>query len=478
MSAYAPHSEPSVPAPENDLVADIGALFGWLWQGKGWIVAAALICALLASLIWSTLPTRFDATTSIMIDPRGLQVIENAVTPDTRNGEANVAIVESQKRVLISDAVLTRVVARENLAAHPEYGAKLPGLMASFKAALKALTGGAADREKNASLAALRTLRKNVRTSRVVGSFVLDLSVRAPDADLAARLANAIASEYTAYEIESRRELAQRANIALTSRLDTLRSGVVTAEDKVEAFKANAGIVGFNGRLSSEQQLSEITTQLANASAATARARSRFEQVQSLRRSGAGAEAIAEAVQSASVRQLRARYAAASQTAGALATQLRGRHPRLVAARAEVSDLSRQIGGELSRIERTAKFDYERAVSEERRLADARAKIVADATSTSGAMVELRQLERDADAHRQVFQAFLVRAREVGEQQALDTSVTRILSPAVPASTASSLSLKVALVLGLIAGLALGALIALVRGALRSRRRAMTAAMA
>lgn len=458
------------PKPEGDLVADIGVIVRWLWQGKGWMVLSSVIFALLAALVWTNLPTHYGATSSLMIDPRGLQVVENDVTPGGRTGEANIAIVESQKRVLISDAVLSRVVEREQLAAHPEYGAKQPEMFALLKSSLKSLMGAAPDaRRPDPALVALRTLRGDVRTARVVGSFVIELSVRAPEPELAADLTNAIAAEYIAYEFESRQALAERATTALTARLDQLRARVVTAEERVEGFKAENGIVGFNGRLSREQQLTEITTRLAAARAATARARGAFEQVQRLRQTGAGPDAISEAVQSAGVRQLRARYAAASQTANALSTQLLPRHPRLVAARAEVSDLGRQIGGELNRIERAARFDLERAEAEEARLTTEHARIVSDATTTSSALVSLRELERDATANRQVFEAFLVRAREIAEQQTLDTSATRILSPAVPPSGASSLSLKMALALGLMLGLAVGAMVALARGIVRDR---------
>ena len=46
------------------------------------------------------------------------------------------------------------------------------------------------------------------------------------------------------------------------------------------------------------------------------------------------------------------------------------------------------------------------------------------------AMVGLRELERDAQASRDIYQAFLVRARETGAQEQVDTKNIRVLSKA------------------------------------------------
>jgi Mrp family chromosome partitioning ATPase len=50
--------------------------------------------------------------------------------------------------------------------------------------------------------------------------------------------------------------------------------------------------------------------------------------------------------------------------------------------------------------------------------------------ATNEAMVSLRELERDVLASRAVYEAFLVRARETGEQERIDTKNIRVISPA------------------------------------------------
>jgi len=57
-------------------------------------------------------------------------------------------------------------------------------------------------------------------------------------------------------------------------------------------------------------------------------------------------------------------------------------------------------------------------------------KLKSNAMTTNEAMVTLRELERDVQANRAVYEAFLVRARETGAQERLDTKNIRVISQA------------------------------------------------
>jgi uncharacterized protein involved in exopolysaccharide biosynthesis len=52
--------------------------------------------------------------------------------------------------------------------------------------------------------------------------------------------------------------------------------------------------------------------------------------------------------------------------------------------------------------------------------------------ATGLAFVKLRELEREVEASRAVYESFLVRARETREQERLDTVNVRVLSDAQP----------------------------------------------
>src|SRR6202012_3799868 len=92
--------------------------------------------------------------------------------------------------------------------------------------------------------------------------------------------------------------------------------------------------------------------------------------------------------------------------------------------------LRRMIDEEVHRLVISARTEYESARANEDSLAASLEKLKSNAVTTNEAMVTLRELERDVQASRAVYEAFLVRAKETGEQERLDTKNIRVISRA------------------------------------------------
>jgi uncharacterized protein involved in exopolysaccharide biosynthesis len=113
------------------------------------------------------------------------------------------------------------------------------------------------------------------------------------------------------------------------------------------------------------------------------------------------------------------------------------------------------IAEELRRIAGAAKSDYRRAVASEQALSANLQALKNTTIRSNEAMVKLRELERQAESDRDIYQAFLVRAKEIGVQSGVDTSNTRVISIALPPIRPSGPRLLL-LLMGALAGLALG----------------------
>src|SRR5690606_37675612 len=113
-------------------------------------------------------------------------------------------------------------------------------------------------------------------------------------------------------------------------------------------------------------------------------------------------------------------------------SQLLPSHPSMQQVRQEVATAERQIKEELKRIEQTARLNLERATGNERRLEAQLQNLKKVSSETNNRLVRLRELEREAEAHRSVYSAFLLRSRELAEQQRVDSSMVTVISPAVP----------------------------------------------
>jgi polysaccharide biosynthesis transport protein len=415
-------------APAADI--DLGQIVSTLWRGRTTILAAAALALLAAVLFVLVAPHRFTAVTEILIEPTDLRAVANEATPSSQTTDTQLLQVDSQVRVLTSDDVLRRVVEAEGLAHDPEFTRSPSALRALLDRVMATLGGRQALAKPDPSLAALNALRRRVQAKRAERTYVVDVSVSSEEAAKAARLANAVTQAYLAEQTEVRADAARQVSRSLTGRLNELKQSVQRAEDQVQAFKASHNIVGANGQLVNEQQLADLNNQLAVARARTAAAKARLDQIEAVQRSKTDVGAFPEAVQSQTITALRSQYAEVMRREAEQTTSLGDRHPAVIEIHAQAERLKRMIADEVNRIALAARTDYESARTNEDLLTRNVDALKQSTLATNAAMVTLRELERDVQASRAVYEAFLVRARETGEQERLDTKNIQVISKA------------------------------------------------
>ena len=228
----------------------------------------------------------------------------------------------------------------------------------------------------------------------------------------------------------SQASAARRATNDLSGRLKELRERLRSAETALATYKAQNNFVGTQDALISDQQLSASNQRLSAARAATMDAQARLDQIEASRRTAADAGANSEALQSPTIANLRAQYADARKKYAEQAGELGPRHPALRQTEKQVEDLKRTINEEIDRFAQSAKNDLTRARDFEASLSRALEAQKRQSVQLSQAAVRLRELEREADASRDVYQSFLKRSRETEEQETLNTSAARVIGEA------------------------------------------------
>ena len=119
----------------------------------------------------------------------------------------------------------------------------------------------------------------------------------------------------------------------------------------------------------------------------------------------------------------------------------------------QVEDLRRTINEEVDRFAQSAKNDLTRARDFETSLNKALEAQKRQSVQLSQASVRLRELERDVEASRDVYQSFLKRSRETEEQESLNTSSARIIGEAtLPQRRTFPPAMSVLAMLGLMFG--------------------------
>src|SRR4051812_5640992 len=408
-------------------------LVNLLWRRKIAIAVAALLGATLAVTVGKSLAPRYTATAQLYVDPRELQLVDRELTPRAQDVSGMSMVVESQARLITSNSVLLQVIQQANLDKDPEFGGG--GDARSLMSSLLGLIGlqpraPSAAETKEVQLAALDALNRHITVRKTEKSFIVDIEVWSTDPAKAAMLANTLTSAYLAESRNSQASAARRATSDLSGRLKELRERLRNAETALATYKAQNNFVGTQDALISDQQLSASNQRLSAARAATMDAQARPDKSGGSRRTAADAGAIPEALQSPTIANLRAQYADARKKYAEQAGELGPRHPALRQTEKQVEDLKRTISEEIDRFAQSAKNDLTRARDFEASLNRALEAQKRQSVQLSQAAVRLRELEREADASRDVYQSFLKRSRETEEQETLNTSAARIIGEA------------------------------------------------
>ena len=318
--------------------------------------------------------------------------------------------------------------------------------------------GLAKQREPDPVVAVLQELAPKIGARRQERTYVVDLTASTRDPEKSALIANAIVAAYLEDQADARTTAAKRATDALSGRLHELKDRVREAENRAETFKAQNNLVSASGQLVSEQALSELTNQLTVAGAKADEAKARLDQIEALRRGRVDAGAIAEAVQSQTVAALRAQHGEVLRRKAELTARLGERHPSIADINAQAHDLQQQVDREVGRLSQAARGDYERAQATRQALLARLNGLKQEAVTTNQALVRLRELEREVEASRAVYQAYLTRSRETSEQERVNTTNVRVLSEAnVPNKRAFPPRTLIVLALALMFGAAAGA---------------------
>ncbi|MBU6461945.1 MAG: hypothetical protein KGK01_02275 [Bradyrhizobium sp.] len=423
-----------------------------LWQRKAAIAAAGLICACAAVAVGKSLTPKFSASAELYVDPRELQLVDRELTPRAQDLSGLAMVVESQARLITSNNVLLEVIQSTGIDKDPEFGGVSRGILATMLR-LIGIHPRTADDTKLGQMAALDALNRHVTVKKTDRSFIVDVDVWSCDPAKAAMLANALAHAYLTESRNSQATAARRATKDLSGRLMELKERLRNAENALAIYKAQNNFVGTQDTLISDQQLSASNQRLAAARAAKLDAQAKYDQIESSRRAATDSGAIPEALQSPTIANLRAQYAEARKRYAELASELGPLHPSLRQMEKQVEDLRRTINEEVDRFATAAKNDLTRARDYEASLNKALDAQKRQSVEMSQAAVRLRELERDVDASRDVYQAFLKRSRETEEQESLNTSSARIIGEAtVPQHRAFPPGMSVIAMIGFILG--------------------------
>lgn len=421
---------------------------------RKWLILLIALAGAAAGLLFAKAFTpRYIATAQIYLDPRGLPGFEKEDIATRQDSTGFINFVETQARILTSQVVLDRVVAAEMLATDPEF------VGGAFLARFLGRTSSSENEiERRAN--ALRKLGERIVIRRPERTFIIEISATSNEPRKSARIANAVARAYIDVRSAMQSESARQATSVFTARLEALRERLIAAERQTEDYKAKNGFVGTRDQYVDEQSLKDLNQQSTYAHARLVAAQSRYEELRRARASGADLAALAANLNNATLTNLRSQQAEARQKFADLSAELGPRHPAVKNAAARSAEIRRLVDAELGRIGGSFRKDFDQARGLDEGLRRDVEQLRQKAVGSAQASVQLRDLEREVEASRNIYESFLARSRQSAESQRLDSTSTHIVTTAAPPNARSfppsaALTTSAGFVFGLACGMAL-----------------------
>jgi uncharacterized protein involved in exopolysaccharide biosynthesis len=286
----------------------------------------------------------------------------------------------------------------------------------------------------------LDTFKQRLRVARLGLTYIVSVSFRASGPEVAALMANGVASALVTANRERRDDVVRDAEAQLESKLPGLRSRALAADDDVASSKTANGVIELSDGQTTEQLKSaSLARSLATARLLTLQARARLEQATQLVREGR-----TDAIHSELLDGLRERRAQLMDELARKRAVLGGRHPEMASSEVTLRQLDTQI-----RTERTRSLDSLRsevAAAEEREAALGQSLESAESqlAEIDRKEVKTRTLERQARIETDLQRRHLERAKYLHAFSLMSTQDIQLASSASVPSRSKSYALVVA----------------------------------
>ncbi len=200
-----------------------------------------------------------------------------------------------------------------------------------------------------------------------------------------------------------------------------------------------------------------MTTQISQSHSDTARMEARLAQIRETIAAGKMDGAVTDTLGSPVINDLRQKYLRASKTAAELSAKIGDSHYQVLSLKNEMAQYERLLFEELQRIGETYASDLQVARARETYLNEMMASLISQKAASNETMVHLRELEREADVFKNLYDTFLQRYQDALQREFFPNSEARVISPASLPQSPSWPKAPIVLAGSTLLGLLLGA---------------------
>jgi capsular exopolysaccharide synthesis family protein len=435
-------AEPRAPEPAEPAI-DVRRLLDVLVHRK-WIIlgVAAMVLGLVAARTLRE-PRIYTASVSLVIELQAPRVLGDQVQ-DVEGSSAGFwqtkDFLETQFRILKSDAVSERVVRKLALDRDPDFL-------------------GTKDRQAMQEADAVALLRSRLRVDPERDSRVVNVRVDDRDPKKAALLANTIADEFIQFNLTEKLGTSRSASEWLHDQVDELQGKLAVSESNLYRFKRENDILTASLEDSQSmvaRRLSALNDALTKIREQRAELSAKVHQVREARASGA-LSSLPQVVASPLIQAERTRAQLIGEEIAEARTRYGPDHPKLLALEEKHKAALATIAREEESIARAAEIEERQVADTEGNLTRLWEGVKREAFEVNKKEVDYSRLRREQENNAKIVELVMRRLKDVELASLLRTNNVRLLdaakTPLAPTSPNLRLALMIGLGLGLLAGL-------------------------
>lgn len=459
---------------DDDDEIDLLKLWQTIWYRKWGIISLVLVVTMVAVLAVLAITPIYRAAATLMIEQKGAKVVSIEQVYGLEG--AGSEYLQTQFELLKSRALAERVVRQLNLTTHPEFDPRqqpkplidFKGLLANFdfhKVVPATMPGDLEDPEALTEAEIFDQVTRDFMDRVTIApqgkSQLVQVQVEMADAQTAAIAANALANGFIESQLEATMEMSMTATNWMNGRLSELRAKLKDSEDRLQAFREAENLVDVDGVTTiSAAELSLTGDRMIDARRERAEAESQYRQVQAMRGGGWQRLATIPAVLGHPlIQQFKADQAKAQAKVEELSKRYGPRHPAMKAARSDLNAAEASLKGQVEQIVAGIERNYQLALANENSLRASFNANKSQIQEISRKEFQLRELQREVDSNRALYDTFMTRLKETAATADLETANARVVDPATvptePVKPKKALIVAIAALLALFAGVGL-----------------------
>jgi len=463
------HRQSSADDDEIDLLQ----LWIPIWRRKWGIVSLVAVVMMLAALVVLNITPIYRAVATLLIEQRAAKAvsIEEIYGLEGSGSE----YLQTQFELLKSRELAERVVLELRLTEHPEFDPRqqpepfldpkgwwadldvrrlLPFTLPEDLEPREADPAEILDQVVDA-------FGNRITVSPVMKTQLVKIHVDMADAQLAAIAANALAKAYIESQLEAKLSMSQTATSWMNSQLTELKYNLQLSEQRLQLFREQENLVDVQGVTTvSAGELSGTGSRLIDARRARAEAESQYRQVSTMRDGGWDRLATVPAVLSDPlVQQFRAAEAMARSKVQEMTRKYGPKYPKMIAAQTELNSATASLKAQVEQVVASIEREYQLALANEQSLQSSFEQNKGEIQDITRKEFELRELQREVDTNRQLYDTFMTRLKETSATQDFDAVNARVVekavAPKVPVKPKKSLIVLISGLLALFCGVGL-----------------------